>query len=497
MAAIESPWRNVEWFVTPARFEAGAFAPSMLLALYSCALFLVLVIGLPYWLLRMALSGKYREGLSERLGRVPRRLEPAEEAHGKGKSAGRNSARRTVWVHAVSVGEVLAAGSLIKELGIRAPGLRIVLSTTTRTGQRLARERVGPERAFYFPLDFAWIVRRYLAALRPAALVLVETEFWPNVLAQCGKAGVPIAVVNGRISDRSLRRYLRLRVLWRQLLANLTVVLAQSEQDVDRLKAIGVPTERVFLGGNLKFDVRASGSAAVTSALRANLPKGAHVLVCGSTMEGEEELLIDAFREIGKAHPKLVMILAPRHPERFDRVAELLRARGQRHVRRSRWMERPAKLKPGAVVLLDSIGELASVYSLASAAFVGGSLVPSGGHNPLEPAQFGIPIVMGTHYENFRDIVDRLLQAEALKLVSPETLVPMLTLLLQDEGLAGLLGVRAMEVFDHQTGATDRAVAAILRLIGNEIASGGAVGERSAPPRTPLAAPNFKRGGKR
>jgi 3-deoxy-D-manno-octulosonic-acid transferase len=188
-------------------------------------------------------------------------------------------------------------------------------------------------------------------------------------------------------------------------------------------------------------------------------------LVCGSTLEGEEEILLDAFEELRNTFPTLLMILAPRHPERFDRVAELLRSSGFPNVRRSQWMERPSKLEPGTVMLLDSIGELASVYSLASVAFVGGSLVPAGGHNPLEPAQFAIPIVMGPHYQNFRAIVDRLLQEEALKLANGTTLVPILSTLLGDRDAANMLGVHALEVFDSQTGATDRAVEALLALV--------------------------------
>jgi 3-deoxy-D-manno-octulosonic-acid transferase len=423
----------------------------MLLTVYSFGLLLVLGLGLPYWLLRMVSSGKHREGLSERLGSVPERLQ--------------TDRRPAVWVHAVSVGEVLAAGRLVKELGERAPGLRILLSTTTRTGQKLARERIGADRTFYFPLDFAWIVRRYFARLRPVLLVLVETEFWPNLLAECRKASIPVAVINGRISDRSFPRYLRLRGLWRRVLSSLTLVMAQSREDAKRFQAIGVPGSRIVFGGNLKFDVRAVETAAVTVALRANLPKGARVLVCGSTLEREEEILLDAFQQLRKHHPELVMILAPRHPERFQRVAELLRSRGVRCVLRSQWMARPAKLKRGSVVLLDSIGELASVFSLASIAFVGGSLFPEGGHNPLEPAQFAIPIVMGSHYENFRAIVGQLLESEALKLATTETLAPILAMLLSDEEAANLMGVRALEVFDSQAGATDRAVTALLRLL--------------------------------
>ena len=424
----------------------------MPLIIYTFALLLVLALGLPYWLLAMATNGKYREGLSERLGWVPDRLREGD-------------ARQTIWVHAVSVGEVLAASRLVNELSACAPQYRVLLSTTTRTGQRLARERTGATHTFYFPLDFPWIVRRYLRVLDPVLLVLVETELWPNLLTACRQATIPVAVVNGRISDRSLPRYMRLRGLWKQILSGVSIVLAQSEEDAKRLKAIGAPAGRVSFAGNLKFDVRSAEPAAITTSLREKLPSGARVLVCGSTLEGEEEILLDAFQQLQKTIPNCVMILAPRHPERFGRVAQLLKNRSMQWVRRSNWMKRPVKIKPGTVVLLDSIGELGSVYALASVAFVGGSLVPAGGHNPLEPAQFAVPVVMGTHYANFRAIIDTLLQAEALKLATTETLVPMLENLLTDDEAANTLGVRALEVFHHQSGATGRAVTALLGLL--------------------------------
>jgi 3-deoxy-D-manno-octulosonic-acid transferase len=398
----------------------------------------------------MATKGKYREGLSERLGWVPGRLREGDT-------------RRTIWVHAVSVGEVLVASRLVKELSASAPQYRVLLSTTTRTGQRLARERTSPSHTFYFPLDFSWIVRRYLRALDPVLLVLVETEFWPNLLTECRRAAIPVAVVNGRVSDRSLPRYLRLRSFWARILASVSIVLAQSEEDVKRLKAIGAPAGRVSFGGNLKFDVSSAEPSAITTMLRDNL--SGRVLVCGSTLEGEEEILLDAFQQLRKAIPDCVMILAPRHPERFGRVAQLLRSRNEQSVRRSNWMKRPAKIKAGTVVLLDSIGELASVYAVASVAFVGGSLIPAGGHNPLEPAQFAIPVVMGTHYANFRAIIDTLVNAEAVKLATNETLVPILEMLLSDRDAASALGVRALEVFHHQSGATARATTALLRLL--------------------------------
>jgi 3-deoxy-D-manno-octulosonic-acid transferase len=424
----------------------------MTLILYTCALFVVLVLGLPYWLLAMATNGKYREGLSERLGWVPDRLREGD-------------ARKTIWVHAVSVGEVLAASRLVNELSACAPQYRVLLSTTTRTGQRLARERTGANHAFYFPLDFPWIVRRYLRVLDPVLLVLVETELWPNLLTACRQNAIPVAVVNGRISDRSLPRYLRLRRQWKGILSGVSIVLAQSQEDVKRLKAIGAPAGRVSFAGNLKFDVRSAEPAPITTTLREKLPTGTRVLVCGSTLEGEEEILLDAFHQLLKTIPDCVMILAPRHPERFARVVQLMKNRKETCVRRSNWMKRPVKIRPGTVILLDSIGELASVYALASVAFVGGSLVPAGGHNPLEPAQFAVPVVMGNHYANFRAIIDTLLQAEALKLATTETLVPMLENLLTDDEAANALGVRALEVFHHESGATGRAVTALLGLL--------------------------------
>jgi 3-deoxy-D-manno-octulosonic-acid transferase len=424
----------------------------MALIIYTLMLFVVLVVGLPYWLLRMATQGKYREGLSERLGRVPDRLRAADP-------------RKTIWVHAVSVGEVLAASRLVNELGTRVPQYRVLLSTTTRTGQRLARERTGIAHSFYFPLDFPWIVQRYLRKLDPVLLVLVETELWPNLLTACRRAAIPVALVNGRISDRSLPRYMRLRGLWKGILAGISIVLAQSEEDVKRLKAIGAPAGRVWFTGNLKYDVRSAAPAAITNMLREKLAPGTRVLVCGSTLEGEEEILLNAFRQLLKTVPDCVMILAPRHPERFGRVAGLLKNRKEPYVRRSNWMKRPAKVKPGTVVLLDSIGELASVYALASVAFVGGSLVPAGGHNPLEPAQFAVPVVMGTHYANFRTVIDTLVQAEALKVATTETLLPMLENLLTDHEAANALGVRALEVFQHQAGATGRTITALLGLL--------------------------------
>jgi 3-deoxy-D-manno-octulosonic-acid transferase len=414
-----------------------------MLVLYSVALLVVVMAGAPWWLFRMATSGKYREGLTERLGRVPARL--------------RTDGRPVIWVHAVSVGEVLAASRMIAELRERLPGWRIMVSTTTRTGQKLARERFGAESVFYFPLDFAFAVRAYLRVLRPRMFVLLETEFWPRMLLECHLAKIPVAVVNARISDRSWPRYLRLHFLWKHLLNGFALVLAQSDLDVERLKALGAANVRY--GGNLKYDIRAAKPAAVTAALQQHLPFKAKILVCGSTLEGEEAMLLDALP------PDVITVLAPRHPERFEAVAQLLNARGAAWLRRSQWMAEPAPIQPGTVFLLDSIGELASVYSLASVAFIGGSLVPSGGHNPLEPAQFGVPVIIGPSSENFRGIVEKLRQHNAICIVSPENLKAEIVRLLTDEDAAHNMGQRAREVCNSEAGATERAVDALLALV--------------------------------
>jgi 3-deoxy-D-manno-octulosonic-acid transferase len=415
-----------------------------MLLLYSLVLALVLIVGAPYWLFRMSASGKYREGLGERLGFVPKRLLARSDAP-------------VIWVHAVSVGELLAAARMIEDLRKELPGWRVVVSTTTRTGQALARQRFGAENVFYFPLDFAFAVRAYLRVLKPRMLVLMETEFWPRLLVECHRSRVPVAVVNARISDRSWPRYLRLRFLWKHVLGGLKLVLAQSETDVERLRAIGAANVRY--GGNLKYDIRATAPAVVTQALAKQIMPGTKVLVCGSTLEGEEQMLLDV------APSDVLIILAPRHPERFEAVARLLERSGRPWVRRSQWMVAPTPFAAGSVFLLDSIGELASVYSLARVAFVGGSLVAGGGHNPLEAAQFRVPVVMGPHYENFRAIVDRLRAQNAIRIVGPGEIGKELKALLTDEVSARAMGERAYSVFSSEAGATVRAVDALAEIV--------------------------------
>lgn len=430
----------------------------MILFVYNLALLVVLVAGLPWWVFRVLFTRKYREGVWARLGFVPRRLRrPAD-------------ARPAIWLHAVSVGEVLAVSRLVAELDRALPGHRVLISTTTRTGQGLARERFGADRVFYCPLDLPWAIRAYLNALQPALLILAETEFWPNLLAACRRRAIPVAVVNARISDRSWPRYRWLRNLWRPLLSELALVLAQTDTDAERLRAIGCRPQRVSVAGNLKFDVRAAEEAEATRLLK-DRAAGARFLVAGSTLEGEESALLAAFQDLTISEPSLILVLAPRHPERFAAVASLVTSTGLPLVKRSAWKGRTADsiapLTGGQVILLDTIGELASVYSLAAVSFVGGSLVPAGGHNPLEPAQFGVPIVMGPHYANFRAVTEDLLARQALRIATREELKEAIFHLLYDRADASAMGRRARQAFEEQSGATGRCVEAITTLLNH------------------------------
>jgi 3-deoxy-D-manno-octulosonic-acid transferase len=427
----------------------------MILFFYNLALLAALVLSAPWWLWKMATTHKYREGMGERLGSTSRiKILIASDP-----------SRAVLWLHAVSVGEVMAVSRLVGELDSAFPQFRLFISTTTRTGQDLARQRFGAERVFYCPLDVPWAVRAWLNALQPKLLILAETEFWPNILNGCFRRNFPVAVVNARISDRSWPRYRRLQSLWRSILNRLSCVLAQSNIDAERLCVIGCRPDRVTVAGNLKFDVRAAAESEATRLLK-DLTSGLRLVVAGSTLEGEEAALLQAWPQLLTTESNLALVLAPRHPERFAAVASLLDQSGFSWFRRSDWKtQAPTSLRPGQIILLDTIGELASVYSLASVAFVGGSVVPAGGHNPLEPAQFGVPIVMGPHYANFRTITDDLLASDALRIAKTDHLAGTLIYLLSNQTTATAMGSRARKAFAQQAGATARCVEAIRILL--------------------------------
>ncbi len=423
-------------------------------SLYSLALALGILVSLPYWLYQIFRRGKYRTGFSERMGRVPARLAASAGAPTEG----------VIWVHAVSVGEVLAVSGLIELVRLSFPRRRVLVSTTTDTGQALARKRFGDGNVFYFPMDFAFAIRPYLEALKPELVILAETEFWPNFLRLAHASGARIAVVNGRISDRSWPRYQRFRWALRRMLVHVDLFLAQGEEDADRLKSIGADAARVRVTGNLKFDVTLPPAPPIVQSLRQSLAAEGvgPVVVCGSTVEDEEPPLLKAFENLRVAHPRALMILAPRHPERFDEVAILIQQLGIPSRRRSLWQ---GESLAGGVLLVDTIGELSALYTLADLAFVGGSLVPRGGHNIIEPAQHGVAVVTGNHTENFRDIVSLFQSRDAVRIVGLAELPLTLMHLLANDAERRALGQRAEATIRSQMGATARTLLALQTLL--------------------------------
>jgi 3-deoxy-D-manno-octulosonic-acid transferase len=413
--------------------------------IYSLLLACAALLSLPWWIAQMLRLGKYRSGLGQRLGFVPGRL--------------RDAMPGSIWVHAVSVGEVLAVSHLVNEMQRQHPGRQIFVSTTTATGQNLARQRFGENQVFFMPLDFGFAVRRYLNALKPQLIVIAETEFWPNLLHLAGKRHTSIAIVNARISDRSFPRYMRFHWFFKRVLSEVDLFLAQTAEDAERLREIGAQTGRVRVSGNLKFDVRSNAQPALVTSLRAAMGKDSPVIVSGSTAEGEEEPLLDALKEVQQQFPATVMILAPRHPERFEKVAALISSKGLLLQRRTLWI--PSQPIHSGVFLLDSVGELAAIYELAEVAFVGGSLVPTGGHNILEPAQYGAAIIVGPYTFNFKEIVSIFEKGGAIKVVNAETMGHELLALLNQPEERERLGRLAKELFAKHAGATRRTLEAL------------------------------------
>jgi 3-deoxy-D-manno-octulosonic-acid transferase len=433
----------------------------------------------PYWLVRGLRHGKYLSNLRERLGLS---LGSLGEFHGDGVGA--------IWIHAVSVGELLSSIGLAKRLKEAHPSRPLVISTTTITGQSLARERMQfADAVFYFPFDWSFCVRRVLLVVRPALVVVLETEIWPNFLRETHRQNIPVLFVSGRISDRSFARYQRylakfgffLRPFLRSALANASAFLMQSEKDAERIRSLGAPSDRVSVSGNLKYDMEPPAATPLSSWLEAEARKQGRspIVVAGSVVATEEPLALIAFGVVQGEHPNALLVLAPRKPERFEAAAEFIHESRRKFIRRSQLaltgQAQGAKSAsngsiPGdvTVILLDSIGELASVYRLADGAFVGGSLVPSGGHNILEPAAFGKIPVFGPSMENFAEIAARFVAADAaIQVESPEDAGVAWIELLRNPERRQKMGENAKRLVDSSRGATDRALAAISKCLGS------------------------------
>ncbi len=424
---------------------------------YDAALAVIGLIGLPYY---YTVRRPGAPGLAQRFGRYPAALRAAL-AQGA----------PPIWVHAVSVGEVVAALPLIAALKARAPGRRWVVSTTTPTGQRLARERLPEDLVLYVPWDLTGPVRRAIAAIRPRLFLGLETELWPNLFWRLSEAGVPIAVVNGRISTRSFRRYQRIRRWIAPALAQVRLWSMQTVGDAERILALGVDPSRVHVVGNLKADAALpSMGAAQLQAWRGRLGlrDGTPLWIAGSTHPGEEAIVLQAFRQVRVDGHPVRLLLAPRHPERVGEVERVIRQAG---LTPRRWSAAQGEAwEPEAVMILDTVGELAHLYATADLVFVGGSLVPRGGHNLLEPAQWAKPMLSGPAVQNFQSIADLLEAGGGLVLVQDaETLAAQVRQWVAHPELRRQIGERARAVVAAQAGSTAKTVDLLSRVVGSAL----------------------------
>jgi 3-deoxy-D-manno-octulosonic-acid transferase len=443
--------------------------------IYSLLMGIVALLLTPYWIVQGLRHGKYFSNLGQRLGfSFPTLSKLTENCTG------------AIWIHAVSVGEALSGITLAKRLKQAYPDRPLVISTTTLTGQALARERMPfADAIFYFPLDWTFCVRRVLRAVRPSIIVILETEIWPNFLREARRSGVPVVFVSGRISDRSFARYQRflgifgffLRPFLRSSLANASAFLMQSEKDAERIRALGAPSDRVQVSGNLKYDLELPAPTPISNWLATEARRGGRspIIVAGSVVATEEPLALIAFGTLQGEHRKALLVLAPRKPECFESAAQFIEDSHRKFIRRSQ-LPIPGLSQNGAtpgefsipedvtVILLDSIGELASLYRVADGAFVGGSLVESGGHNILEPAAFGKVPVFGPSMENFSEMAARFTAAgAAVQVESPEDAGVAWIEFLRDPERAARMGETARNLVETSRGVTDRAIAEIAR----------------------------------
>jgi 3-deoxy-D-manno-octulosonic-acid transferase len=421
--------------------------------LYSILLAVGFVLALPWFLWKGRATGKYGRTFRERMGRLPVHLNVDGD--------------RSIWIHAVSVGEALVARPLIPALRERFPGYRVYLSTTTMTGNAVAaRGAKDLDGLFYAPFDWPGPVRQALSTLNPALLVLMETELWPNLIHEARRRGTRVVLANGRISDRSFRRYLRIRPFLKRVLGEVDLFLMQGEAHAERVQALGAPPGRVRVTGNLKFDAAEPGRPPERLArlVQGRPSRSRPLWIAGSTVGGEEELVLQAFHRVREQVGDAGLMIVPRHPERFDGVPPLVEAAGFRCRRRSSL--EPDGWQDEEVLLLDSLGELARLYSLASVVFIGKTLVSFGGHNIVEPAAAGKPIVIGPHMENFQEIADQFLAADAVVQVNDaEELGQEVAALMLDEARRRALGERARAVVELHRGAAGRTVSALSDLI--------------------------------
>ena len=422
-----------------------------MLSIYTFLLGLGFALAAPVFLWRGRGTNRYTANFKERFGALPVYLNVDNE--------------RSIWIHAVSVGEVLASRILVEPLKKRFPRHRIFLSTSTVAGQAVARQRVhGIDGLFYAPFDFPSPVRKVLDTLQPDLLVIVETELWPNLIHEAKSRGAKVALVNGRISPRSYPRYLKIRGMLRGTLAEVDAFFMQAEPHAERIRDIGAPPSRVNVTGNLKFDALEAGRPKERLARIILSEPARPIFVAGSTVPGEEEIILKALHLAREKAPNIGLVLAPRHPDRFSEVPSKVEAAGFRCVRRTDL--EPGQWKSGDVLLLDTLGELASVYSLATVAFVGGSLVPQGGHNVLEVSANGVPVLTGPNIQNFQEIANEFHKEGALVFVKDANeLAREVVSFVTDKARRESVGGRGRALIEPNRGALGRTVDGLSALL--------------------------------
>jgi len=410
----------------------------------------IAAVGWPYWAYLLLSRKKYRRGLAEKLGRV--------EA--------REGAAPCVWLHGVSVGEVLSLQPLVEVLGREMPEWEVVLTTTTQTGREVAERDYPGYRVFHFPLDFSWVVEKVFRLIRPTCVLLAEGELWPNFLAVAGRKGVPVAVVNGRLSEKSVRGYRMMKRILGGRYPGVRLWCLQNEREAGKVRMLGVSEESLIVTGNLKYDKEFSGKPKGPPGGVVEMLRGGRVLVAGSTHPGEDEALLWVFGELRERFPDLKLVLVPRHPERWDEVAKLIRETGSGVVRRTALEHGETGDGSERVLLLDTLGELTSVYALADVVFVGGSLAPVGGHNVLEPASLGKPSVFGKYMFKSAGLAADVEEGGGGYMVeTKEELLQRCAELFSSRELAEKVGRNAMAVVERSRGSSERTLRALRPLM--------------------------------
>jgi len=416
--------------------------------LYNTLITIFLILVAPYFLFRALIDGRFRRGLIQRIGFLPT-LSP----------------KKTIWIHAASVGEVFCSIPLLKIIKKEFPQCHIVLTTMTRTGNERAKTIPEADLVFFLPIDHPLAIRRALRKIDPGLLLVAETELWPNLLRSCGKKGIPVVVFNGRISEKSFRGYLFFKFFFKECLKHVSLFLMQTEEDRMRIIEIGAVSNKTRVVGNLKFDQSISSltqEAMAEMAKSLGLQGKKKIFIAGSTHSGEEEILLSLFKDLRKIDPHLVLILAPRHLERLEEVERILKQESISWMRRTsfpmghnRSNEEPKELPE--VILLDTMGELMSLYSLGTLIFIGGSLVPVGGHNPLEPLLFKKCVLFGPYMFHFSEISRSLIKAGgSIQVRGRDDLFSHLKHLLSDEGTCKEVGERGYQFLQKHRGATER-----------------------------------------